>query len=122
MAQSNSAYPPGTKFWETPDWAGGTQAKLNIALVVISASFLATRLYVRCIMTKTAGLDDIVAFLAFSVITSQSGFNIHLKDVGAGAHMELIPGPLILKFFEVSLRRSLAGCCSNVDDAIIGTK
>ena len=102
MATQSSNYPPGTNFWETPDWAGGTQARLNTALIVISGCFLATRLYVRCFMTKSAGLDDLVACLAFGVITSQSGWNIHLKDCGAGAHMELIPGPLIMKFFVVS--------------------
>lgn len=52
-------------------------------------------------MTKSLGVDDLVASLAFCVITTQSGFNIHLKDCGAGAHMELIPPPLRLKFFEV---------------------
>ncbi|KAH7134480.1 hypothetical protein B0J13DRAFT_560515 [Dactylonectria estremocensis] len=97
---STSNYPPGTKFWETPDWAGGTQAKLNIALITISSCFLGIRLYVRGFMTKSLGLDDLVASLAFCVITTQSGFNIHLKDVGAGAHMELIPQLLLLKFFE----------------------
>lgn len=91
----------GTNFWETPDWAGGTQANLNIALIVISGLFVGVRLYVRFFMTKTPGADDAIAVLAFCVVTSQSAWNIHLKDAGAGAHMELLSVPLILEFFIV---------------------
>lgn len=99
---TTSTYPPGTKFWETSDWAGGRQADLNIALIVISGFFVGTRLYVRFMITKTPGWDDAITVLAFLVITSLSAFNIHLKDYGAGAHIELIPENLLLEFFLVS--------------------
>ncbi|KXJ86158.1 hypothetical protein Micbo1qcDRAFT_153343 [Microdochium bolleyi] len=99
-APTTSNYPPGTQFWETDDWAGGHQARLNIALVVISTLFVATRLYTRFFMSKTPGWDDFIAVLALGVVCSQSAFNIHLSNHGAGAHMELIPPASILEFYQ----------------------
>ena len=98
---TESSYPPGTQFWETPDWAGGQQARLNIALVVISTFIVLTRLYTRVFMSKTPGWDDLIAVLALGVVCSQSAFNIHLSHHGAGAHLELIPPPDLLEFFIV---------------------
>lgn len=97
-----SSYPPGTKFWETPDWAGGQQARLNVALIIISTLIVLTRLYTRIFMSKTPGWDDLIAVLALGVVCSQSAFNIHLSNHGAGAHLELIPTPDLLEFFVVS--------------------
>jgi hypothetical protein len=96
------SFPPGTKFNETPDWAGGIQANLNIALIVISTLLIIIRLYVRFFMTKSPGWDDLVAVFAWGVVLSQSGWNIHLKDMGAGAHMNLLEPWQILGFFVVS--------------------
>lgn len=101
-APTASSYPPGTQFWETDDWAGGNQARLNIALIILSTFFVTIRLYTRFFMSKTPGWDDFIATLALGVVCSQSAFNIHLSHHGAGAHMELIPLQSILVFFEVS--------------------
>ncbi|KAH7016581.1 uncharacterized protein B0I36DRAFT_369073 [Microdochium trichocladiopsis] len=94
-----SNYPPGTQFWETDDWAGGHQARLNIALVILSSLVVFTRLYTRFFMAKTPGWDDLLAVLALGVVCAQSAFNIHLSYHGAGAHMELIPLPDLMEFF-----------------------
>jgi hypothetical protein len=62
---TTSTYPEGTQFWETADYKGYLLRNLNATLIAISTIFLGTRLYVRLVMTKTPGLDDIMATLAW---------------------------------------------------------
>ncbi|CZR65782.1 related to integral membrane protein [Phialocephala subalpina] len=104
---TTSTYPEGTQFWQTADYKGNLLRDMNASLIAISTIILGTRLYVRLVMTKTFGLDDIFATLAWAVICSQSGMDIVEVKNGSGAHLELIPLPLILKFFELLATQNL---------------
>jgi hypothetical protein len=62
---TTSTYPEGTQFWQTPDYKGNLLRDLNASLIAISTVILGTRLYVRLVMTKNPGLDDIFAAVAW---------------------------------------------------------
>jgi hypothetical protein len=62
---TTSTYPEGTQFWETADYKGYLLRDMNASLIAISTIVLGTRLYVRLVMTKAPGLDDIFATLAW---------------------------------------------------------
>jgi hypothetical protein len=49
-----------------PIQAGGAEIlNLNICLVTFSIVFVGLRLYIRLLMTKTAGLDDLFSVIAW---------------------------------------------------------
>ncbi len=60
-----SLYPAGTDFRSTPDYKGNVHRALNATLIPISTLIFGTRINVRLFMTKNAGLDDIMAFIAY---------------------------------------------------------
>jgi hypothetical protein len=62
---TTGTYPEGTQFWQTADYKGKLLRDMNASLIAISTIILGTRLYVRFVMTKTSGLDDIFATFAW---------------------------------------------------------
>ncbi|KAH8772371.1 hypothetical protein BGZ57DRAFT_895380 [Hyaloscypha finlandica] len=104
---TTSTYPEGTQFWQTADYKGNLLRDLNASLIAISTFILGTRLYVRLVMTKNPGLDDIFASIAWAVICSQSALDIVEVKNGSGAHLELIPMPTVIKFFELLVTQNL---------------
>ncbi|KAH8588625.1 hypothetical protein B0O99DRAFT_356819 [Bisporella sp. PMI_857] len=104
---SGIVWPEGTKFYETSDYKGETQRALNAALIAISTVFIGLRLYVRFMMTKSPGLDDAIAFIAYLSCVTISALDIKAADWGSGAHLELIPENLLLKFFQSIVTQSL---------------
>jgi hypothetical protein len=65
--------PQFADFRDAPDYKGQTEVIVNSTLIGLSALFLGLRLYVRTFMTKSLGLDDAVAGLAFVSQTSVTG-------------------------------------------------
>ncbi|KAI1874004.1 uncharacterized protein JN550_002583 [Neoarthrinium moseri] len=81
------------------DSKGSIQVNLNIALIVISSTLLFTRLYVRGFMVKVLGLDDLLAAIAYVILTAQAVLEILAVGVGSGTHMSEIPPQRIPTFF-----------------------
>lgn len=63
-------------FQNTPDYHGYTEINLNAALIGLTTLFFGTRIYVRAVMTKTLGLDDAVAAIAYVLLVVQSTMDI----------------------------------------------
>lgn len=64
------------EFQNTPDYHGYTEINLNAALIGLTTLFFATRIYVRAFMTKTLGLDDAFASIAYVLLVVQSSLDI----------------------------------------------
>ncbi|ORY57453.1 uncharacterized protein BCR38DRAFT_449171 [Pseudomassariella vexata] len=88
----------GTNYWETPDYKGNAIRAGDIVLVILTAFFVGIRLYVRQFMTKSLSWDDGIAVLAFGTITTMSIMDIIAVNYGSGAHIDLVPEPLVEKF------------------------
>ncbi|OIW34171.1 hypothetical protein CONLIGDRAFT_570796, partial [Coniochaeta ligniaria NRRL 30616] len=95
------------EFQNTPDYHGYTEINLNAALIGLTTLFFATRIYVRAFMTKTLGLDDAFASIAYVLLVVQSSLDIRAVSLGSGAHIDLIPPPLLFKFFESLIIQTL---------------
>ncbi|ETS81055.1 hypothetical protein PFICI_06057 [Pestalotiopsis fici W106-1] len=97
---SNSTAPPEfTVFDLPPDSRGSVLVNVNLALIVISSTLLFTRLYVRGFMVKALGLDDLLATIAYLILTTQSTLEILAVGVGSGTHMDDVPPERIPTFF-----------------------
>jgi hypothetical protein len=66
-------------FQDTPDYHGYTEINLNAALIGLTTLFFGTRIYVRAFMTKTLGLDDAFASVAYLLLVAQSALDIRGK-------------------------------------------
>ncbi|KAI5927136.1 hypothetical protein F4810DRAFT_707087 [Camillea tinctor] len=75
-------------FRATPDYHGRIEINLNACLISLSTVFYGLRVYNRAYMTKTLGLDDGIATIAYVPVS-----------YGSGAHLKLIPEFLLEKFF-----------------------
>ncbi|KAI8664528.1 hypothetical protein NCS55_00961900 [Fusarium keratoplasticum] len=88
-----------------PDPVGETESKgpilldLNIALIVLTTTVMATRLYARGIVTKALGLDDVIAIFAFCLAITLSILEITAVGKGAGAPMSTLSPEQINAFF-----------------------
>ncbi|RDW63561.1 hypothetical protein BP6252_11106 [Coleophoma cylindrospora] len=107
MAAPTTTYPPGTTFWETPDYKGIEMRNLNICLTVISTVVCGLRLYTRLIMTKTGGVDDIMSVVAWAFVVVLAGFDFISVRFGSGAHTELVPLATLIKFFSFLATQNL---------------
>ncbi|KAH8900924.1 hypothetical protein GQ53DRAFT_133065 [Thozetella sp. PMI_491] len=87
-------------FRSTPDYHGYVEIQVNSVLIALSTIFYAMRMYTRAFMTKNLGLDDAIATVAFAILIVQSGMDIQAVSYGSGAHVALVPLPLLTKFFE----------------------
>lgn len=52
-------------YWESPDYKGEEVRVLNGTLIGITTVVIAARLYTRGFMSKSLGLDDALAFVAY---------------------------------------------------------
>ncbi|KAG4429185.1 hypothetical protein IFR05_015339 [Cadophora sp. M221] len=103
----STLYPAGMDFRSTPDYKGGVHKALNATLIPITTLIFGTRIYVRVFMTKNAGLDDALAFVAYLFLVGISTFDIIGVEYGSGAHIYLIPQQTLLKFFKVLVTQNL---------------
>ncbi|KAK1658646.1 hypothetical protein BDP55DRAFT_681794 [Colletotrichum godetiae] len=87
-------------FMDSPEYAGDKTLHLNIALIICTTIVVGIRLYVRAFMAKALGLDDLLAFLAFGLVSALSAMDIRLVQFGSGAHIEYVPKPLLATWFE----------------------
>ncbi|EEU38683.1 uncharacterized protein NECHADRAFT_83082 [Fusarium vanettenii 77-13-4] len=88
-----------------PDPVGETESKgpllldLNIALIVLTTTVMATRLYARGIVTKALGLDDVIAMVAYCLAITLSILEITAVGKGAGAPMSTLSPEQLNAFF-----------------------
>ncbi|KAK1517367.1 hypothetical protein CPAR01_16231 [Colletotrichum paranaense] len=87
-------------FTESPGYAGPKILQLNIALIVCTSMIVGLRQYVRAFIAKALGLDDVLAFLTWAVLTSESAMDIWLVRYGSGAHLKYIPKADFTTWFE----------------------
>lgn len=62
MADSSTAT---IDFRDSPEYKGHMVLALNASLIAVTSLIVFMRLYVRLVMSKTFGLDDVIAFLGF---------------------------------------------------------
>ncbi|KAI1502901.1 hypothetical protein F5X99DRAFT_407707 [Biscogniauxia marginata] len=86
-------------FCNTADYHGYTEINLNACLISLSTVIYGLRIYNRAFMTKTLGLDDGIATIAYLLLVVQSAMDINAVSFGSGAHISLLPVPLLSKFF-----------------------
>ncbi|KAI1092585.1 hypothetical protein F5B19DRAFT_502163 [Rostrohypoxylon terebratum] len=87
-------------FSNTPDYHGSREIGLNTWLIAFSTIFYGLRLYVRTAMTKSPGLDDWLAGMAYLALLFQSMTDIHSVSLGSGTHQYYIPQDLLDEFFK----------------------
>ncbi|KAF4776352.1 hypothetical protein HER10_EVM0005471 [Colletotrichum scovillei] len=87
-------------FMDSPGYAGDKTLHLNIALIMCTTVVVGLRLYVRAFMSKALGPDDLLAFVAFGLVTALSAMDIRLVQFGSGAHIEYVPKSLLATWFE----------------------
>ncbi|CZR56800.1 uncharacterized protein PAC_06689 [Phialocephala subalpina] len=66
-------------YWESPEYKGDKVRDLNAALIAITTVIVGLRLYTRGFISKTAGLDDLLAFIAYACVVTQSALDIRCK-------------------------------------------
>ncbi|KAK2934363.1 hypothetical protein FoTM2_005610 [Fusarium oxysporum f. sp. vasinfectum] len=78
---------------------------LNVALMVITNILMILRLYVRGIMAKNLGWDDLLAVVAWGLVMTFSCIEIVLLTKGVGYHIQDVPKETLLQFLTyISLR------------------
>ncbi|KAI2469504.1 hypothetical protein F4781DRAFT_218802 [Annulohypoxylon bovei var. microspora] len=87
-------------FSNTPGYHGAKEIGLNAWLIGFSSFFYGLRLFVRVYMTKSPGLDDAIAGIAYALLLFQSIMNIHAVSFGSGSHLTYIPQGVLDEFFE----------------------
>ncbi|EWZ37462.1 hypothetical protein FOZG_11173 [Fusarium oxysporum Fo47] len=75
---------------------------LNVALMVITNVLMILRLYVRGIMVKNLGWDDLLAVLAWGLVMTFSCIEIVLLTKGVGYHIQDVPKETLLQFLSLS--------------------
>ncbi|KAI1495133.1 hypothetical protein F5X96DRAFT_613549 [Biscogniauxia mediterranea] len=86
-------------FHDTSDYHGRIEINLNAFLISLSTVIYGLRIYNRAFMTRTLGLDDGIATIAYFLLVVQSSMDINAVSYGSGAHLWLIPQFLLEKFF-----------------------
>ncbi|KAI1443473.1 hypothetical protein F5Y02DRAFT_428624 [Annulohypoxylon stygium] len=94
-------------FSNTPDYHGSREIGLNAWLIAFSTLFYGLRLYVRMAMTKSPGLDDWIAGMAYNLLLFQSMTDIHAVSFGSGTHQDYIPLDLLNEFFKTLIIQTL---------------
>ncbi|KAH6681516.1 hypothetical protein B0J14DRAFT_576537 [Halenospora varia] len=97
MASNSTA--PTINYWESPEYKGNAVRNLNSTLIGVTTVVIFLRLYTRGFMSKSLGLDDALAFVAYVLVTCQSAFDIQSVGFGSGAHIRYVPPQLIPHFF-----------------------
>ncbi|EXM01553.1 hypothetical protein FOIG_07130 [Fusarium odoratissimum NRRL 54006] len=75
---------------------------LNVALMVITNILMILRLYVRGIMAKNLGWDDLLAVVAWGLVMTFSCIEIVLLTKGVGYHIQDVPKETLLQFLSLS--------------------
>ncbi|KAI0885541.1 uncharacterized protein GGS22DRAFT_187826 [Annulohypoxylon maeteangense] len=87
-------------FSNTPGYHGAREIGLNGWLIGFSTLFYGLRLFVRISMTKSPGLDDGIAGMAYVLLLFQSMTDIHSVSFGSGTHLSYIPQDILGEFFK----------------------
>ncbi|KAI6090033.1 hypothetical protein F4821DRAFT_46905 [Hypoxylon rubiginosum] len=88
-------------FSDTPGYHGHTEIGLNGALIGISTIVCSLRVFVRLFITKSLGLDDVLAAIAYLALTALSVMDIIAVQFGSGTHIAFVPEDVISKYFEL---------------------
>uniref|UniRef100_A0A0D2XN56 Rhodopsin domain-containing protein n=1 Tax=Fusarium oxysporum (strain Fo5176) TaxID=660025 RepID=A0A0D2XN56_FUSOF len=75
---------------------------LNVALMVITNILMILRLYVRGIMVKNLGWDDLLAVVAWGLVMTFSCIEFVLLTKGVGYHIQDVPKETLLQFLSLS--------------------
>ncbi|EWY90849.1 hypothetical protein FOYG_08209 [Fusarium oxysporum NRRL 32931] len=75
---------------------------LNVALMVITNILMILRLYVRGIMVKNLGWDDLLAVVAWGLVMTFSCIEIVLLTKGVGYHIQDVPKETLLQLLSLS--------------------
>ncbi|KUJ17275.1 uncharacterized protein LY89DRAFT_746789 [Mollisia scopiformis] len=94
-------------YWESPDYKGDKVRDLNASLIAITTVIVGLRLYTRGFVSKTFGVDDVLASIAFALIVTQSALDIRSVNYGSGAHIEYVPPHLVPLFFSALVNNTL---------------
>ncbi|KAF8861251.1 hypothetical protein BDZ45DRAFT_740577 [Acephala macrosclerotiorum] len=94
-------------YWESPEYKGDKVRDLNAALIAITTVIVGLRLYTRGFISKTTGLDDLLAFIAYACVVTQSALDIRSVNYGSGAHIQYVPGNLVPLFFSALVNNTL---------------
>ncbi|KAI2625771.1 hypothetical protein GGR54DRAFT_513407 [Hypoxylon sp. NC1633] len=88
------------KFANKPDYHGDVETSLNGLLIGLSTFLFGLRIFVRTSMTKSPGLDDGIAAIAYLLLVTQSTMDIHAVSFGSGVHLAVLPEDLLFKFYK----------------------
>jgi hypothetical protein len=83
------------------DSDGHAISDLNIALIVITSVLVIMRLYVRGIVVRGLGWDDLFAILAWGNATALSCVEFLLVTKGVGTHMDKVPKEALVEMFSL---------------------
>ncbi|KAH7193026.1 uncharacterized protein B0J16DRAFT_316704 [Fusarium flagelliforme] len=87
--------------YDPENFTGQVILNLNVALVVITSVFMLVRLYVRAIMTRGLGRDDVLATIAWCLITALSCIEVVLVTKGVGTHMDSLSRESLAELFSL---------------------
>ncbi|KAI1778203.1 hypothetical protein F4818DRAFT_438372 [Hypoxylon cercidicola] len=88
-------------FRHTPEYHGYSEVGLCGGLIGISTIICGLRVFVRLFVTKSLGLDDVLAAISYLGLTSLSIMDIISVELGSGTHIAFIPEDILNKFFEL---------------------
>ncbi|GKT68451.1 integral membrane protein [Colletotrichum tofieldiae] len=85
-----------------PDSDGHHIFDLNLALIIVSTILISLRLYVRKVVVKALGWDDLLATIAWALSVALSALEMDTTHYGTGAQIKDVPRETLLQFFKVS--------------------
>ncbi|KAK2040251.1 hypothetical protein LZ31DRAFT_474877 [Colletotrichum somersetense] len=74
-----------------PDSAGHHIFDLNLALIIVSTIFVFLRLFVRGVLVKALGWDDLIATIAWALGVTLSALEMDTTHYGTGAQIKDVP-------------------------------
>ncbi|KAK6720309.1 hypothetical protein SNK05_003416 [Fusarium graminearum] len=86
---------------DSSDSDGHVISDLNIALIVITSVLVIVRLYVRGIVVRGLGWDDLFALLAWGNVTALSCVEVILVTKGVGTHMDKVHKAALAEMFSL---------------------
>ncbi|KAF6844788.1 integral membrane protein [Colletotrichum musicola] len=101
----NDMVAPGDSLLWHPNSAGHHIFNLNLALIIVSTLMVWLRLYVRKVIVKALGWDDLIATVAWILCLTLSALEMDTTHYGTGAQIEDVPRETLLQFFKVGRPR-----------------
>ncbi|KAF6819550.1 integral membrane protein [Colletotrichum sojae] len=96
----NDMVAPGDSLLWHPNSAGHHIFNLNLALIIVSTLLVWLRLYVRKVIVKALGRDDLIATVAWVLCLTLSALEMDTTHYGTGAQIEDVPRETLLQFFK----------------------